>query len=435
MKKKDLAQNVVRQLRDRGFEAYFAGGSVRDRVMGRVPEDFDIATSARPEEVQKLFDKTVPVGIQFGVILVVVEGFTFEVATFRSEGAYSDGRRPDTVAFTSAKEDALRRDFTVNGLFYDPLSQELHDFVEGKNDIEAKRIRTIGDPEKRFEEDKLRLLRAVRFASTLSFDIEPKTFEAIKRLAPKIHVVSQERIRDELIKIFTRPGAPRGLALLSESRLLEEILPEVEAMKGVAQPKEFHPEGDVFVHTKLLLEKLDHPSLVLAFAALLHDVGKPLTYEVKDRIRFNGHAEVGAELGEKILTRLRFPNALKEQIVICIQGHMRFKEVQNMRPGRLKRLLQRETFPDELELHHIDCASSHGNLENWEFLKKKTEELSEEDIKPKRLLTGEDLMSLGFKEGPLLGKMLSQIYDLQLEGELASKEAALSWVKTHYPLE
>ncbi|MFH1858166.1 MAG: CCA tRNA nucleotidyltransferase [Candidatus Omnitrophota bacterium] len=431
--KQQLAIQIVRRLRDSGHEAYFAGGSVRDMVMGRLPEDFDVATSASPEKVQYLFSRTVPVGVQFGVMLVVLEGIAFEVATFRSEGAYSDGRRPDSVSFADAREDALRRDFTVNGLFYDPLEDKILDYVGGQEDIRLRRIRTIGDPTARFREDKLRLLRAVRFASTLSFEIEKETFEAVKRLAAEIQVVSKERIRDELVKLLTRPGAGKGLELLSESALLKVILPEVEAMKGVEQPEAFHPEGDVFVHTKLMLEKLEHPSIVLAVAALLHDVGKPLTYEMSDRIRFNEHAEIGAELAEEILTRLRFSNEEKMQIVACIENHMRFREVQNMRPAKLKRLLQRETFLEELELHRIDCASSHGNLENWEFLKKKLEEYSQEEIRPKPLLTGGDLLALGFRQGPLIGEILEQLYERQLEGEILSKEQAFHWVKNRYP--
>ncbi|MBI4437280.1 MAG: CCA tRNA nucleotidyltransferase [Candidatus Omnitrophica bacterium] len=433
MEKKETATHIVKILRDRGFEAYWTGGSVRDSLMGQSPKDYDIATNAKPDEVKKLFPKTVPVGEKFGVLLVVLEGQNFEVATFRTEGVYSDGRRPDSVTFSNAKEDALRRDFTINGLFYDPLSGKLLDYVEGEKDIQAKRIRTIGNPEERFREDKLRLLRAIRFASNLSFEIEPETFRTIQRLAPEIKGVSPERIREELVKIFTRAGAGRGLGLLSESRLLKEILPEVEAMKGVDQPREFHPEGDVFIHTKLMLDKLDHPSVTLAFSCLLHDVGKPLTYEVTDRIRFNQHPEVGAELSEKILARLRFSNEEKERIIACVQNHMRFKEVQKMRPGKLKGLLQRETFLEELELHRIDCLSSHGILENWEFLRKKLGEFSEEDIKPKPFLRGDDLLTLGFTQGPLLGKILTELNDLQLEGTVASKEEALAWVLTHYP--
>ncbi len=432
MEKRELAKEIVRKLQARQFEAYWAGGSVRDKILGQEPKDYDIATSAKPEEVKKLFTKTIPVGERFGVVIIVFEGVNFEVTTFRTEGAYSDGRRPDQIAFTDARQDALRRDFTINGLFYDPLSEKIYDYVGGEKDIRARKIRTIGNPKERFREDKLRLLRAVRFASNLGFDIEEETWRTVQELAREVHGVSQERIREELVKILTRPGSGRGLDLLSESGLLKVILPEVEAMKGVAQPPEFHPEGDVFVHTKLMLEKLENPSVVLAFSCLLHDVGKPLTFEIKDRIRFNEHAEVGADIAEGILTRLRFSNDEKEAIVVCVKNHMRFKEVQKMRPGKLKRFLQADTFKEELELHRIDCASSHNQLDNWEFLKKKLEEYSQEEIKPLPFLNGGDLLAQGFLQGPLIGKILAELDELQLDGKLTSKEEALHWVASHY---
>lgn len=432
MKKKELSRQIIHRLRNQSFEAYWAGGCVRDMLLGQEPKDYDIATSAPPEEVKRLFEKTVPVGEKFGVVIVVLEGENFEITTFRTEGLYSDGRRPDTVAFSSAREDTLRRDFTINGLLYDPIHEKLLDYVGGERDLRARLIRTIGDPFQRFKEDKLRLLRAIRFASALSFEIDVETFKTVKQLAPEIHRVSPERIRDELVKMFTRPCAGRGLELLSESGLLREVLPEVEAMKGVEQPKEFHPEGDVFVHTKLMMDQLNHPSAVLAFACLLHDVGKPLTYSVTDRIRFNEHSEVGAKIAGEILTRLRFSNDEKEAIVTCVENHMRFKEVQKMRPGKLKRLLQNATFQEELELHRIDCASSHGHLENWEFLKKKLVEYSQEDIRPKPLVRGEDVLALGISPGPLVGKILEEVRDLQLDGKLTSREEALHWIKTHH---
>lgn len=427
--KQELAIQIVKRLREAGHEAYFTGGSVRDRVMGHPPQDIDIATSARPEEVKRFFQKTISVGIQFGVVIVVFEGVSFEVATFRTEGPYSDGRRPDHVAFADAKKDALRRDFTMNGLFYDPLSDQILDFVDGKKDIAAKRIRTIGDPVARFEEDRLRLLRAVRFASNLQFEIEKETFKALQKLAPTIGGVSQERIRDELIKLLTRPHAGRGLELLSESGLLKQILPEIEAMKGVAQPKEFHPEGDVFVHTKLMLDQLEHSSVVLAFACLLHDVGKPPTFEVADRIRFNLHAKVGAEMADQMLTRLRFPNDQKEKICTLVQNHMRFMDVQRMREGKLKMMLQAPTFLEELEMHRIDCLACHGNLNNWHFLKKKLSEYSEDELRPKPLVNGHDLMAIGIAQGPPLGQFLKELWELQLEGSLRTKEEALAWVQ------
>ena len=368
---KEAAISIVRRLREAGHTAYFNGGCVRDMVRGVEPHDYDIATSATPEQVQQLFPKTVPVGAQFGVVLVLDGGHQFEVATFRTDQAYVDGRRPTSVRYGSPEEDAQRRDFTINGLFYDPIEDRVIDFVNGRADIERKLVRTIGEARQRFTEDKLRLLRCVRFAANLGYDIEPATFEAVKEMAAQIQVVSAERIRDELIKTLTRSHAGRGLELLRASGLLAEILPEIAVMQGVEQPPEFHPEGDVFVHTRMMLDALPpHPSVTLAFAVLLHDVGKPPTFErAPDRIRFNEHDRVGAELAETILRRLRFSNDEIERIVLCVREHMRFQFVKEMRPAKLKRILARKTFPDELELHRIDCAASHRNLENYEFLK------------------------------------------------------------------
>jgi poly(A) polymerase len=428
---KAVATGIVTRLRDAGHVAYFAGGCVRDMVRGVEPHDYDIATCATPELVQRLFPKTIPVGAQFGVVLVVEGEHNFEVATFRNDEAYVDGRRPSSVRYGNPEEDAQRRDFTINGLFFDPVANEILDFIGGRSDIERKLIRTIGEPRQRFAEDKLRMLRCVRFASNLRFEIEPATFAALKEMAAQIQVVSAERIRDELIKIFTRPYAGRGLKLLDESGLLKEILPEIFAMKGVEQPPEFHPEGDVFAHTKLMLDALPpRPSVVLAFSVLLHDVGKPPTFErAPDRIRFNEHDRVGAEISDRILRRLRLPNDQIERIVTCVREHMRFQHVQEMRPAKLKRILQRETFPDELELHRIDCEASHRNLENYEFLKAKTSELPPEVVKPKPLLTGHDLLALGLKPGPLVGEILREVEELQLEEHLRSREEALAYAR------
>lgn len=423
-----LAGQIVQALRGAGHTAYFAGGCVRDLVMGRPAEDHDVATDASPERIEALFERTVPVGKQFGVILVALEGVTFEVATFRAEGAYEDGRHPTWVKFVTAKEDAERRDFTVNGLFYDPAAQEVIDFVGGEADIRARVIRAIGDPRKRFAEDKLRLLRAVRFASNLDFEIEKNTWEAVRAMGREIGVVSQERIREELMKLFTRPGAGRGLRLLSEAGLLKEILPEIERMKGVEQPPEFHPEGDVFVHTCLLMDKLQTPSVTLAFGALLHDVGKPDTFErAPDRIRFNGHDALGGRMAEEILKRLRFPNKAIEEVKACVENHMKFKNVRDMREGKLKRFMATDTFLDELEMHRVDCLSSHGNLDNYNFLKAKLASLKEEELKPKPFLTGHDFLALGLKPGPRIGTLLEEAYDLQLDGTLKTREDALSW--------
>ena len=432
---KETAIGIVRRLRDAGHTAYFDGGCVRDMVRGVEPHDIDVATSATPEQVQALFPNTVPVGAAFGVVLVLAGGHQFEVATFRSDEAYIDGRRPTSVRYGSPEQDAQRRDFTINGLFYDPIAGQFIDFVNGRADIERQLVRTIGEPRQRFTEDKLRLLRCVRFAANLEYEIEAATFEAVKEMAAQIQVVSAERIRDELIKIFTRPHAGRGLELLDASGLLAEVLPEIAAMKGVEQPPEFHPEGDVFTHTRLMLDALPpHPSVTLAFAVLLHDVGKPPTFErAPDRIRFNEHDRIGAEMAENILRRLRFSNDEIEKITLCVREHMRFQFVKEMRPAKLKRILARVTFPDELELHRIDCAASHRNLENYEFLKTKAAEMPPEVVKPAPLLTGHDLLALGLKPGPMVGQILREIEEMQLEEQLQSRAEALEFAKSRIP--
>jgi tRNA nucleotidyltransferase/poly(A) polymerase len=433
-RKKEQAIWIVRTLHEKGFEALFAGGCVRDMVMGKEPHDYDIATSAHPEEVMKIFSRTVAVGAQFGVILVVLEEDQFEVATFRSETGYTDGRHPTQVSFTSSKEDVLRRDFTVNGLLYNPLEDKVIDYVEGVQDIGLKRIRTIGDPRQRFNEDKLRLLRAVRFTSNLEFEMDKATFDALKELAPEIKVVSAERIRDELTKIFTGPRPAFGLDLLSQAGLLKVILPEVEIMKGVEQPPEFHPEGDVYIHTRMLLEFLKNPDKILAFGSLLHDVGKPPTKTVSDRIRFNNHQNVGARMSEDILRRLRFSNHEIEDIVSCVQNHMTFKDVKMMREAKLKRFMARPTFETELELHRIDCLSSHGMLDNWAFLKEKYAEFQKEEPRPKPILSGNDLIKMGYCPGPRFKEVLTAVEDAVLEKRLFTTEEAKDWVKKNFPL-
>jgi len=430
---KKIAIQIAKSLHKAGFTAYFAGGCVRDLIMKEKPKDYDIATTATPDDIEKLFSKCVPVGKQFGVMIVVMQKQHFEVATFRREGAYRDGRHPDHVAFTTPQEDAKRRDFTVNGLFYDPLKKSIIDYVEGKKDIRQKLICTIGDPEARFQEDRLRLLRAIRFAANLGFKIEPKTWQAIKRLRKEIYSVSQERIRDELVKMFTRPNAGRGLELLSESGLLKEILPEVEAMKGVQQPPEFHPEGDVFVHTKMLMDQLKNPSVTLAFGALLHDVGKPPTFSDEgERIHFYNHPNIGAQMAREMLTRLRFSNREIEDVVSCVNNHMKFASVKEMRIGKLKQFVVRENFPTELEMHKIDCLASHGKLELHRFLKRKVKEFKREDLKPKRLINGNDLIAAGIEPGPIMKEILEEVYVLQLEGKMTSKDQAIRWVKKNY---
>ena len=429
---KQTATGIVRRLREAGHTAYFAGGCVRDMERGVEPHDIDIATSATPEQIQALFPKTVPVGAAFGVVLVLEAGHQFEVATFRTDEGYIDGRRPTSVRYGSPEEDAQRRDFTINGLFFDPIAGQIIDFVNGRADIERKQVRTIGAPRQRFTEDKLRLLRCIRFASNLNFEIEPATFAAVREMAAQIHVVSAERIRDELIRILTRPQAGRGLELLDAGGLLAEVLPEIAAMKSVEQPAEFHPEGDVFTHTRLMLDALPpNPSVTLAFAVLLHDVGKPPTFErAPDRIRFNEHDRIGAEMAENILRRLRFPNDEIAKIVLCVREHMRFQFVKEMRPAKLKRILARETFPTELELHRIDCAASHRNLENYEFLKTKAAETPPEIVKPAPLLTGHDLLALGLTPGPTVGQILRELEELQLEERLKSRAEALEFAKS-----
>jgi len=428
---KEVARQVVGRLRAAGHVAYFAGGCVRDLLRGVSAHDFDIATSATPAEVQRLFPKTIPVGAAFGVVLVLEEGGQFEVATFRSDAAYLDGRHPSAVRFGSPEEDAQRRDFTVNGLFLDPVTDQILDYVGGRADIERRVIRCIGEPRHRFAEDKLRLLRCVRFASNLQFTIDPATDAAVREMASQIQGVSAERIRDELIKIFTRPHAGQGLALLAETGLLREVLPEVAALQGVEQPAEFHPEGDVFTHTRMMLDDLPAaPGIVLAFAVLLHDVGKPSTFvRAPDRIRFNDHDIVGQAMAEQILRRLRFSNEQIEQIALCVGGHMRFQHVQSMRPAKLKRLLARPTFSVEMELHRIDCRASHGKLDNFVFLKTKAAELPAEVIRPVPLVTGHDLLAVGFTPGRLLGAVLAEVAELQLEDQLQSRAAALDYAR------
>jgi len=428
------AERIVRTLRDAGHEAFFAGGCVRDLVMGAAPHDYDVTTSATPDEVTALFDRTVPVGAAFGVVLVILGGREYEVATFRTEGGYSDGRHPDRVAFSTAEEDVKRRDFTINGLLYDPVKDEVLDHVGGRADIERRIVRTIGDPDERFAEDRLRLIRAVRFAARLGFEIDAATLEALVRLAPTVTTVSWERIRDELVKMFAGPNRGLALRLLHETGLLKAVLPEVEAMAGVAQPDEFHPEGDVFEHTVLALDALEAPNAVRALAALLHDVGKPPTYTEADRIRFNNHDVVGAELTDAVCKRLKLSNELRQQVVDVVRNHMRFMHAPGMRESKLKRLLRRETFDDELAVHKADCLASHGDMTVYNFLIEKQVELPPEAIKPAPLITGHDLIAAGYEPGPLFGEILDAVEDAQLEGALTSRDEALAWVAEHYPL-
>lgn len=427
-----IARQIAATLRAAGHAALFAGGCVRDRLLGAKAADFDIATSARPEEVERLFRRTVAVGAQFGVTVVVESGHEFEVATFRADGAYLDGRRPESVTFSNAEGDARRRDFTINGLFYDPVEERVIDYVGGRADLDARVIRAIGDARERFAEDKLRVLRGVRFAARLGFEIESETWRAIRDGAAQIHAVSAERIRDELVKILAHPRRVRGFDLLDASGLLRELLPEVEALKGCEQPPEFHPEGDVFVHTRIMLGMLrPEASLPLVLGVLFHDIGKPPTFQRDEtgRIRFNGHESVSARMTRDILTRLRFSNAEIDATEAIVQNHMAFKDVQQMRTARVKRFLARETIDDELELHRVDCGSSHGMLNNYDFLLAKREEFASEPLIPPPLLTGHDLIALGWKPGPHFKRALDAVQTLQLESALHSREEALAWIK------
>jgi poly(A) polymerase len=441
-----FAVEIIRTLRERGFQGYLVGGCVRDLLLGREPADYDVATDATPEQVMTIFPKTYAVGAQFGVVLVAAcnrEPATgdciVEVATFRNDGIYSDGRHPDEVRYTrTPQEDVQRRDFTINGLLLDPLANdEVLDFVEGQADLKAGVIRTIGDAERRFMEDKLRMLRAVRFASRFGYRIEAQTMRAIKRLAGLTHEVSRERVRDELTKMLTEGHARRAFELLDESGLLPEVLPEIAKMKGVAQPPEFHPEGDVWVHTLMLLDSLEpDASPTLAWGALLHDVGKPPTFRVAaDRIRFDGHAEVGAKMAEEICRRFRFSNEETEKIMELVSHHMRFPEVTRMRESTLKRFLRMPNFGEHLELHRIDCGASHRDLSLYNFVNEKLRTLPEEEIRPTPLITGDDLIAAGYHPGPRFKEMLSACEDAQLEGQLQSKEQALAWVKERFPVE
>jgi poly(A) polymerase len=430
-----VAREIAARLRESGHIAYFAGGCVRDMVRGLTPKDYDVVTDARPEVVQTLFPRTFAVGAHFGVIIVLEKGFQFEVATFRSDDAYIDGRHPSAVHFSSPEEDAQRRDFTINGMFYDPVAEKVIDLVGGCADIDAKLVRAIGDPARRFAEDRLRMLRAVRFATALDYQIDKHTWDALVANAATINQISAERIRDELVRIFLSPNRVRGWDLLDASGIMRAILPELDAMKGVLQPEQFHPEGDVFVHTRLMLQLLpEEVSIPLVFAVLFHDVAKPVTATVDKtgRIRFNEHDRIGAEMTEAIMRRLRFSGAEIEATVEMVRQHMVFKDAPKMRVAKLKRFMARPTFDDELELHRVDCESSHRMLDNHEFLLRKREEFANEPIIPPPLMRGDDLIALGLKPGPRFGQILEAVETRQLEGTLRTREEALEWVKREY---
>src|ERR1700686_4882076 len=475
---KQQAAEIVRTLRERGHQAYLAGGCVRDLLLGRQPADYDVATGATPHQVMQIFPQTYAVGERFGVVLIprspTEQALTgedarrsttnssgdrkgaVEVATFRSDVGYSDGRHPDEVRFTKdPKEDVQRRDFTINGMMLDPLmlkkmmlkkmtpdetSNAVLDFVGGRDDLKAGIVRAIGDPERRFTEDKLRMLRAVRFAARFDYKIDPATMAAIQKLAPIIHQVSCERVREELTKMLTEGQARRAFELLDTTSLLPEVLPEIAAMKGVEQPPQYHPEGDVFVHTLLLLDKLQPNasgsiSKTLAWGALLHDVGKPATFRLApDRIRFDGHVDVGVKMAAEICRRLRFSNYETDQILALVDNHMRFGDVQRMKQSTIKRFFRLPQFDEHLELHRIDCLSSHGQLDAYEYTQEQLRSLPPEAIRPAPLITGRDLIEAGYEPGPRFKQVLTAVEDAQLEGRLTSREAAMEYVRREFPL-
>ncbi|MGB9404310.1 MAG: CCA tRNA nucleotidyltransferase [Candidatus Acidiferrales bacterium] len=438
MSARELADKICRKLREAGHQAYLVGGCVRDLELGREPLDYDVATDAHPGRVQEMFPESQAVGAQFGVILVVEDGAQVEVATFRSDIGYSDGRHPDHVVFAkTAREDVARRDFTINGLLLDPLTREVLDYVGGRADLRAGIIRAIGDPETRFREDKLRMVRAVRFAARFGFSIEPATFAAIQKLAPEIHVVSAERLRDELTKILIEGAARRGFELLDDTGLLAQVLPEIARMKGVEQPPQFHPEGDVWIHTRLMLEMLPAgASCAIAWGVLLHDVGKPPTFTPQagpgTRIRFDGHVDVGTRIAEDICRRLRFPNSDTEQVAALVANHLRFKDVPEMRPSTLKRFVRLPHFDEHLELHRLDCLSSHRQLEIYDFVRRFLAETPPEEVRPSRLITGDDLKAFGLIPGPEFKDILRSVEDAQLEGRIQTRDAALDFVQREF---
>jgi len=439
MTPRELAADICRKLQASGFKAYLVGGCVRDLLLGREPEDYDVATDAHPMRVQELFPSSVDVGARFGVILVVENGAQVEVATFRSDVGYSDGRHPDRVEYSSSpEEDVLRRDFTINGLMLDLDTQQVLDFVGGRDDLQEHIIRAIGPPDLRFREDRLRMVRAVRFAARFGYSIDRATFQSIAAAAHHITAVSAERLRDEITKLLTEGKARRAFELLDQTGLLKASLPEIAAMKGVAQPPEFHPEGDVWIHTLMMLENLPTRSrATIAWAVLLHDVGKPPTFksaeETGDRIRFDGHAELGARMAVAICRRLRFSVSDIEQIEALVANHLRFKDVFQMRPATLKRFVRLPGFEEgHLPLHRLDCLASHGSLDAYEFVRRFLQETPPDEVRPARLLTGEDLKAMGFRPGPLFKEILQAVEEGQLDGRLTRREDALDFVRRGY---
>ena len=438
MTPRELANSICETLRQRGYQALLCGGCVRDLILGRDPADYDVTTDATPEQVMAMFPESVAVGAQFGVVLLPRDGLKVEVATFRSDMGYSDGRHPDAVVYSKTPEDDVRRrDFTINGLLMRPETGEILDFVGGQADLKAGVIRAIGEPGRRFAEDKLRLMRAVRFAARFGFEIDAETFQAIRKQARGIHQVSPERLRDELTKMLVEGQARRAFEMLDETWLLALVLPEVAAMKGVEQPPQYHPEGDVWTHTLAMIEGLPAgSSATLAWGVLLHDVGKPPTFrpisETGDRIRFDGHVDVGVRMGEEICRRFRFSNEESTQIVALIANHMRFMDVDRMRASTLKRFVRLPRFDEHMELHKLDCLSSHRRLDAYESVQRLLAETPPEQIRPPRLLTGDDIQQMGYVPGPLFSEILRSLEDAQLEGQITTREAAVKYVRKRF---
>ena len=432
-RQKDLATRTAHVLREAGHMVYFAGGAVRDQLLAKEPKDYDLATSARPEEVQALFTNSDAVGEHFGVIIVKDEGEVIEVATFRTDGSYKDGRHPEAVQFSSPEEDAQRRDFTINGLFQDPFSGEIIDHVNGRADLKNGILRAIGEAQERFEEDALRLLRAIRFATLTGFTIEEKTWTALRECAPLLSQISPERVRDEFSLIMLAEERARGLDLLVESGLIKEFLPEVLDLIGCEQPPQWHPEGDVYVHTRIALSLLKAPPLHLALAVLLHDIGKPPTQAWDDeaqRFRFNAHDKVGEKMAQKILRRLRYPNHTVDEVSFMVSRHMKFMHVKEMRTAKLKRFMAAECFEMETELHRVDCDSSNGFRENYDFVRQKKEDFAKEPLIPAPLISGHDLIQdFDVPHGPEIGKLLTAVQTEQLEGRLSDRDSAYAFVK------
>lgn len=446
LQQKACALEVVKRLQNEGYIALFAGGCVRDELLGREPKDYDVATDAFPEEVEALFPKTLPIGKAFGVIAVIDGKEMIEVATFREETGTLDGRHPETIQFSAAEEDARRRDFTINGMFYDPVKKELHDYVHGRRDLKNRMITAIGNPEERFREDHLRMLRAVRFTHTLGFTLDPATAAAIRSMACLVEKISAERIEAELTRTLTESAKPGdALRHLHELGLLNYILPELLPMVGQEQPPQFHPEGDVFEHTCMMLNLMNedrqegaYSPREIAYTVLLHDVGKPPTAAIgpgtdgKPRIRFDGHAAVGARMAEAILIRLKFPNSEKKSITTAIGGHMRFMDIQQMRTSKLRQLIGAATFDLEMELHRLDCLGSHRMLDNFDYIRTYQQQMADEPILPDPLIRGNDLIAIGIREGQLIGEILKAAYEAQMEDRFHSKTEALAWVSASY---